>query len=491
MPEKTKTRMLLADAVIVLLSYGAFYREGFAADTLFQRMIPMSNIGGDLDQGRYAIYLLARVLTESGFLITEHYRFFSFLFLAAVTAGLYMIQLIFLPFFRERPDNGPALFAGFVSGSSLLLVNVLFTECFMFPEYYMNYSIAFSLAIGGALCVSRGKPLPGALLIAASCLFYQTAILPAAMLITAAFVMQAEFRLDRRLILRVFGWNAGILFAGFLDMLSTGWIARLGIIDPEDAGKPMSADPADTLRYLAEETGSLLKDALGLLPGLWLPCLAVLAAAGTLVYILLRKKDLQTMAVCGLLLLEELVLCYLFPFLAGRGGFFPQTVFLFCMIPAVLFLTAFLYVPHRPRRVLAVLCGGFLLLQVLFIQFIAADRTLSNRLDLTYAGAVQERIEAYEAETGITVQAVATINDLNAPNYYDCVRFHRDQINERVLAVSPYVLLEYVNGPGIRLKHVEMDPAIQAEHFAGRDWDSFLPEEQLFFAGDTLYWVIF
>ncbi len=486
--------LLAVDALLVLLAWGGFSRAGFAADTLFQRMLPMSNIGGDLDHGRYAIYFLAKTLYEHGFLITDHYYLFYGLFLISITASIFLIQKLFLPFFQNRAKwEGIFFLAGYTACTALPFVNVLFSECFMFSEYHLNYAIAWFLGVLSAFLLSRKRWISGSLCVIAACLFYQMALILAVMLLSAYFVFEADFRLSRRLVVKEVLSNVLILFVGFLDNRSSYLLAELGIIRPEDVGKVISTEWRDTLKYLLQQTILLMKNSLQLLPSVWAPGLMTLAALAVLLTSLIRRRERERAVTVLLLALAELILFYIMPGLAGTDSFYPRMTFTWYLLQTVLLLTAAFFTDRREQKqLLTCLCAGYLALQLLFCQLIAANRSLSNQLDLLYARAVLREIDKYEERTGTQIKNIATVRDIDAPNSYEAVRWKRDQVNERVLSISPFVLLEHANGDDrITYTHIEMDEKVYEEHFAGKNWDCFDPAEQLLFQDDTLYWVIF
>ena len=51
------------------------------------------------------------------------------------------------------------------------------------------------------------------------------------------------------------------------------------------------------------------------------------------------------------------------------------------------------------------------------------------------------------------------------------------------------MLIQYVSGRD--LERIPMPEDILAEYFEGKDWDSFVSDEQMVFDGDTLYIVTY
>ncbi|MBQ7679966.1 MAG: glucosyltransferase domain-containing protein [Butyrivibrio sp.] len=490
--------LLVADVICVIMAYGMLYRQQFGSDTLFRMLYPEGDIGGALDHARYGSYLLAELLLHLGIQITDYYKLFYGIFVLAIIADIFMIQRMFLPFFEKRLEaSGQAGWLGYLVCTALPFANVLFIENFMFPEYHINYAIAYTLAVAGAWLLGRRRWLPGLLCTVVACVFYQTVLIPMAMLVTAYMVLEADFTLSGALVRRVMLTDVVILLIGLADNQSSRLIPSLNGVS-----KKISMDLPETMRYLAHELRSLCQSSLGLMPGIWVPGLVFLLSALLLGWGVLRtwkreKRENSMIWTAVLLILAETLLFLLLPVLSGYGGFYPRVVWPFYMYVALLMLTGAYHIwddgnAGSMKLLPGIMVGGFLVLQVFCCQMISENRYISNTLDLVYARAVNREITDYEARTGNRVTKVAIEIDGECPRYYEgMVRYCRDQINERTIAVTPYCLLEYVNGADIRLTHVDMDKKIWKAHFADGNWDEFNPGEQLYFEGDTLYWVVF
>ena len=126
---------------------------------------------------------------------------------------------------------------------------------------------------------------------------------------------------------------------------------------------------------------------------------------------------------------------------------------------------------------------------------------ISNALDSQIVGQVVAQIENYERDTGISVQKIAAAANRNSKCSYPQVGFlGMDYSNEDAgyynfthkAMDDPWAdaeLFLYLTKRPYSI--VEMDPDIWAEHFEGRIWETFNPQEQLYFEGDTVYWCIY
>ena len=485
-----KIILLLLDQLAVLLFWGGFYRFQFGADTLFRIQMPMGDIGSCMDHQRYGAYYFLKLLFDLGINVTDYYRLFFFVYLISIGLCVWLIQLLFLPFFqtKEKWDLIPLL--GMLSISALPFFNLLFSETFMFPEFHIVYALAYLPATLGVLALTRSRWVTGILCITLGCLFYQVAVTYAAMLITGWLVMEAGYRLNRELVLRVAICDALIMTIGILDYRSSHWMKALGLLETTAESKTILPEWTETISRFLKSYLLIHKNSMELMPSLWIPLIASLAAIILLSAKLLQEEKGRGIITLLLLLATEFLLLAMIPVLSGQ--ICPRITFVFYTMQAILLLGALSRIRKISwKRGFAIGCILYLLIQGFFCQRIIENRYLSNRLDELYARLVLQQIRLYEEKTGTQVTQVAISNDAYAPNSYEEVKYSHDQVNERVLSVSPYLLLEYMNGPEFQMRHVEMDPEVFDTHFAGKDWDTFDASEQLVFVDDTLYWCVF
>lgn len=141
------------------------------------------------------------------------------------------------------------------------------------------------------------------------------------------------------------------------------------------------------------------------------------------------------------------------------------------------------------KNLLTLCCIGYLVVHMLFADFVVTNHFVSNSLDKAYVRMAYEYITGYEQKNHTTVQNLCMINDTNAPARYREVSYVSDQINERSLGILTVSIMEVVTGR--KFNKVEMDPEIYATYFDGKNWDYFDPYEQIIIIGDTAYWCMF
>ena len=150
---------------------------------------------------------------------------------------------------------------------------------------------------------------------------------------------------------------------------------------------------------------------------------------------------------------------------------------------------AYMVSEGKITQILTIGCAGYLLIHLMFAEFIVSNRFVSNTLDEVYANMVYQEIMEYEEETGILVTKMAVIDDAYAPDSYEEVNYAADQINERTLGTVTNSLITVVTGRKFEI--VEMNEKIYKEYFENKNWDYFDLEEQIVFENDTGDWCVF
>ena len=140
-------------------------------------------------------------------------------------------------------------------------------------------------------------------------------------------------------------------------------------------------------------------------------------------------------------------------------------------------------------------CTALCLLgNIFYTQVSITDYYISRSLDKEYVYSVQYEIEKYEAETGNTVEKIAVDTD-EAPLYFQ----YRDlQLSYASLVYCGRTMydfwadVEFLNLiTHTSYKEIDMPQAKYDEYFAGKDWETYDPQQQLVFEGNTLYWCVY
>lgn len=504
-------KLLLLDAFIVVMSWGSYYRGGINADTLLYADEPEGTLYAWRTSGRYLGWLLNTILYQGlGEKATAHFKELFAMFLLLLILGIFLVQMTFLPFFRQRSDThspfaGRAGKLAFVCATALPFVNVLFAEHFYFTECYLMFPFAYFFAALAGYLISRHRYGSGILCLAMIPMFYQTGSVMAAIFLAAWLVMEEKARLSVRLVLREILWIGITMGFAALDLLSTYALHSLGFLTYVE--KPINHDYSYMPAFLAEQLQQFFSNSLQLMPNIYAPLIASCAAFVTLLFVMLHSKKYSSCITIVLLSVLYLFFGVIFSVLQGSRSFIPRVVHILYSGQAMLLMLALYFgagaadpanaptkwdvVQRRWYRLFCLVPVIYLVLQVFFLQVIIQNRYVSNALDRVNAEAVVRAIRSYESETGVTVTKFAHVGDDYAPPQYDQVYYKRDQINERVYSEGTWGLIQYTIGLDHPLQPVEMDPGIRVDHFMGHDWDHLDLEEQLVIEGDTAYLCVY
>ena len=100
-----------------------------------------------------------------------------------------------------------------------------------------------------------------------------------------------------------------------------------------------------------------------------------------------------------------------------------------------------------------------------------------------------------EEKSGSKVSSIAIGYDTRCLTWYEDIEIHRDQINERVMAVTPYSMLRWVYGFEHDLDEVfaqeTMEDADFEKYFGGKNWNYMDLSEQLVFEDEKAYLCIY
>ncbi len=470
----TFIKLFFINIFLLVISYGVFYREGFGADTISQHAIPLINIETWITYGRYFAYLFSMGLYELGINAVEHYHIFYIMFIVNTTLALSVYQRMFREFFEELIP--------LVLSTSLIFINGLFCESFMFPECFPGFSLAYLFSAIGAYLVSRKKLIEGLLTLLISALFYQAPVMIAVICIIGYLYFEDDMIVSLKLVAE------GILFiifgAGisFLTTVSGSFFAAL-LGDTPKAVNFLGI--RGEIKNIIHGMLLFFQSGYRLLPPAYF--LLIILIFAVLVFVISSANPKKSLSLF-LIIIAVFGTAMILP----RGSETPRLLGGLYAALAVILMASVIVGSKRKRTMLPmilVLCA-FLYIQIISIYKIAQNHYKSNEIDLSDARSVYSEILNYERETGNTITKVAWTTDKNTFLVNEGIYYTCGQINERTLPLVAYSLLTYVSD-GREYQKVQMDKAIYKKHFKGKDWSSFDASEQLVFDNDTLYWCVY
>jgi hypothetical protein len=132
------------------------------------------------------------------------------------------------------------------------------------------------------------------------------------------------------------------------------------------------------------------------------------------------------------------------------------------------------------------------LFNVFHLQAISINQYANNRIDQEYALNVVNAIEDHENDTGETIKEIAFCFDSQPMYAYNGnIRYIVGDINMRAMWYS-WTDTEIINYYAERsFKEVAMDESVYDIYFKDRNWNFFVPSEQLVFMGDVVYVAVY
>lgn len=485
------------DLVLLMLAYGGFFREGFSGDAIGQKIWPLTNIEPQIMNGRLLSYALMKLLHDLGINPVYHYKSFYLAFIVIMALTMTVVQSVFYEvLIRGKEDSEQETVLkklAMFTVVPLVYINGLFCENFMFPEWFLTFSLSYFICAIALVFVARGRFVITGLLMFAAALFYQAQLIPTAIMAATIFLIQNRGRADIRVVRKSFFM---MLFsvAVILVVVRLGSIVHLLYPVQAISGKEVVAtDIGLTIVNLFRAAGLYLRSGFGLLPPLYLPLVVLLVP----IPIVLSAKDDPEKGKKVLMYVMTAIVFHGFSFviIANRNAIAPTGRLLggvYTAMAMLLIFTIFLCKQSARQKVIVCLGAAFLVIQTMFCNTIMMNHYISNTLDLNYAADVYEQIRHYEAMTGEKITAIAYTRDRVCMDSYDNVYYKFGEINRRTIHDHGWILVSYAaREDGRSFERVEMDEAIRQELFEGKDWDSFIAQEQLVFRENTLYWCVY
>lgn len=467
----------------VLMFWGGMIRKSFNCDTLGHMLSEDADIMIRIRGGRYVVALGDFLLLKLGLRTTSNISItmtITFLFLALT---MMVIQDIFASW---MPDTWLGK-AGFFCGLNLIFLNVLFAELLMFSEYSIYFAIAYFTASLGVRCYAKRKYLLMLLMYAVAVCTYQNAVVFAA-IVTAFYICLSEkLKLTRRAVVREAAGISVCMGMGVLNYLCLWTLDRLGIVPT--IKEAASGNWGHRLTEAVRHYISLNRNCAGVIPSLWLPLLFIAAVWILIVYSCMKEHKMSECLFLFVVWLGCNALLYVIPTIQGTAYFPPRLMFCFFGVQGFMLVSAYAVCMDSLHGVLT--WGGclYLVVHLLFSDFIVTNHFISNTLDRVYANMLYEEILKYEEETGNHVTKLAVMHDIDSAFYYHDFSFATDQINERALPTVPISLIYAVTGR--EFEKLEVPEIVSQQYFDNKNWDYFNLNEQLIIEGDTAYWCIF
>lgn len=475
---------LSVNLTMLLIFWGGMLRKSFNADTISHMASMDADIGWNIADGRYVIALGDAILFKLGIKVTTNLSITMMCALLLFALAMLVVQKIYM---KWQPEDKWANF-GYFCGLNLVFLNVLFSELLMFSECSVYFAFGYLMAALGVLCFSRRKYFGMlACLLIASCT-YQYTVIFAAILIAFYVCLKNKGELNFGVVKEEIAGIFPCIGAGAVNLISVKVLEKMGVI--EKFNKQAGWGGIDRkFSDFGASLISLLESSLEILPNLWIPFLFLMFLFLLMAYSCIKSGKIKKLFFVFLLFLGSMAMLYGIPFMQENFFFPPRMAFCFYLLQGLLVVTAYTICNGKLHQLLSLGCAGYLMVQLLFSDYVVTNHFVSNTLDEVYVNMMYQEVLNYEAETGITVTKIVVYKDANAPDNYSEVSYHEHQINERTLGTATNSLIGQITGRCF--EKVEGKEEVYDQYFKGKNWNYLNLTEQLVFVDDTVYWCIF
>lgn len=480
---QSKIYAYLVNLVILLVFWGGMIRRSFNADTIYHMVVSDADIFNRIKAGRYLIALCDFLLLKLGIRTTTYSSITMLLALMGFAAAMTLLQEIFGGGYHKEGKER----MGYCCMVSLVFLNVLFAELLMFSEFCVYYAAGYLLAVYAVKEYANKKYVKAVIILILAAAFYQYTVIFAAVL-TAFFIWMEEKSISKKAVLREATAVAGCILVGIVNLFSMWALKASGMFERLDKDAGVGNLKEKCLLALGSFE-RLYRDGGGILPNLFLPLFFTLFLWGMILISCRKEKNWKILPLLALVWLGSHVLLIVIPMANETFYFPPRMSFCFYLIQGLLAAAAYVLCQQKGKALLTAGCISYLLVQLLFSDFVVTNHFVSNALDKVYVKMAYEEILKYEEETGTQVTKLAVVKDGYAPDHYDEVSYSVEQINERALGTVTNSLMEVVTGR--YFEPVDGEEEIIREYFEGKDWNALDLSEQLVILGDTAYWCIF
>ena len=492
--------ILIINAIVIFVAYSLFLRTHFSADSY--ATIVMSNkafMEVHAGQGRWLNALIVFAIYKLGISIVFEQQL-GFLALAAslIFCATFLVNCI-------KSSLKQVTLKHLLIIDTIVLVsfvNVFSAEIFYYPESTLLGAVGLLLEILAVGILTKkwsiSRMAVSCFLIILACSMYQIFFESFVIYSLCILLIQNDFRFSKSALLN----TIKVLSVALIGIIVCLGLSSLTItffsLTPK-IRTTLSLNPEiiiGNLKKILQYHIELYKNASGLLPGkgvlIWLICIVCVLGALPLVDTLRPGSKNRRKAIDFAYIAAILIGCYIVIFAPHIVSpvFWPapRTMSpLFSWLSLLAIIVVSLGDKQFVQSIVAAVCTIFLCINIIMIQQMAADQLIVNAMDRQYAMEVLRKIESYELTTGNTVTRISIKQDISPTyGYYDVTKTTTYDMGVRASVVSWSIggLMYYVTGRSFIIDN--MDDGVYLAHFDNKDWNTFIPEEQMFFSNDTL-----
>ena len=482
--------MLLAG--IIMSFYGLLLKSHYATDSY---AVYFNSDNGALQSARYTTFVFLKTLNFFNINVIKTQGIWTFL---AILLLSYTIFTVAEQISETLGVETELQYCAVYAASLLLALNIAVLEWFLFPEVVFPYVLGLFCAIKAALMVSTSSKVScfnwiGAfvlLLIGIStyqinlCFYLGAAIL--------LCVLKTSIGLSKKTTVHIVNIFVCGGLAGLANVLLQKIVNHLCNIGNTDRNSVLSLHilHKNTIEILRHQYNIWIKGSELVGPSQFLFLIALIF----LTMFSLEKLPNRSKLYLFCILMTTYIMSYIFAIVATFVWLSPRVlvgiyVFLFVFANICIYGLVTYRKHNKIWAVFIVAIGLFLVHTYSCGHGIIMDHFINNAVDQEYARQICYEIDKYEKENNLEVRTIAVGSDSQIAWKNAGVDRMAYNVNERAYLNdwSDVSLLNFVSNRLFIRKN--MTDEQYKRYFQQTDWTQFDPSEQLYFEGDTLYWV--
>lgn len=457
---------------------------------------------------RIASNFVLAVLSVCGINIVEWQRVFGVILLAAFAWAITQISLGLYIILYTDAEKSLTRYIGVWGGTLILFINVFMSENLYFSGVYIQWIIGVFSMTYAVMYIGKNNEIWKNWLMGVIALFitmgsYQLFIAQYAYIVMAIIFIRNRGKICKDSILEVARAIAAPAAALVLQVLCVRSLVFTGIIEESSSMGMQLAEIPNTILYILNMQKTIWVDGMGMYPR-YVLMVGLMIIGCVLAFLMYKRKaGFGECIFVILVLLSGQCVTYMPEIVQGSLWMPPRILFpIFGVYTVGIYLICYYLrdeetqienteVISQFKKIGGVCIALFLVYSCIKIDEVALDKVKTNAVTQVYVDEIVNRIEKYEAQSGIVVKKVGFCYDA----YVDSMRYWKfltskaswqGNINENpfVRPWSAITSLTYHSGRDFQAVVV---PKSVEEHYGTLNWDNINWDEQLYFDNDAVY----
>ncbi|MBR9953845.1 glucosyltransferase domain-containing protein [Eubacteriaceae bacterium Marseille-Q4139] len=481
--------VLIFSFLVVFVSFGMFLNLHFSVDSYSVYYNEDPDI--QIRNARYLNYIVTLLLNNIQFNLVSNQKILTFSLIISISLCIYFLTGLIAKALNKR--NKKCNLYWLALSISISFCNTFILEWFLYPETTLFYAISLLLCMVAIFVWIKNTRLINLMisitLLTMSLFCYQATFAFFGIFVFLYLCLKENFNFNKtnnKIILKtIFVMGISCLFLlisqKFLTRTSEARVASLSL-----------NNLLSNTKQLLKLQFHLLYNGNGFFPPLVLT-VSMITLGGVMYWILIKDEKVSLKKLLYFSFFSLLFYAIIFtPHLVSQNLWFaPRTMVAFFSAFSFLAIISFAYSKNSSGKnvYIVIMILVMLTANIFTIHTIGLNHFISNYLDKKTALEIQEQIQQYEKETTINIKKIGTTFDSNPSYSYPGISFVKYDTNTKCYCVDwgDVNAINYYNNTAY--EKVVFDSSLVGFLPDRKNWDTFIPEEQLIFVNDTLYWI--